>query len=235
MYMDKLDGRIDAEFFDRKAAEFRAGQRRVRRDLDAHQVANHTYVEEGIQLRKLARRAHGSFESQVAGEKRKLLDLVVSSCRWKAGELAAESRQPCNLIALAAQALHDAAAGGPKSTILITGGDGGIRTRMSLRYDRPPTGWATSCPTSPNWQRVAGSNHMPCGIPGTQDQLPSTGGTLYSWRRARDSNPEVLALRPASNGVGCLLPMLSWSAGPDSNRVRTGLQSAASTTSASGA
>jgi len=32
MYMDKLDGRIDAEFFDRKAGEFRSAQGRIMRD-----------------------------------------------------------------------------------------------------------------------------------------------------------------------------------------------------------
>ena len=47
MYMDKLDGRIDDEFFDRKAAEFRAEQCRIMRDIDAHQVANQSYIEEG--------------------------------------------------------------------------------------------------------------------------------------------------------------------------------------------
>ena len=35
MYMDKLDGRIDNEFFDRKAGEFRAEQCRFMRDIQA--------------------------------------------------------------------------------------------------------------------------------------------------------------------------------------------------------
>jgi len=36
MYLDKLDGRIYNEFFDRKAGEFRAGQSRLLRDTQAH-------------------------------------------------------------------------------------------------------------------------------------------------------------------------------------------------------
>jgi hypothetical protein len=36
MYMDKLDGRIDAEFFDRKTAEWRTGQIRVLRNIETH-------------------------------------------------------------------------------------------------------------------------------------------------------------------------------------------------------
>jgi site-specific DNA recombinase len=104
MYMDKLDGRIDAEFFDRKAAEFRSEQCCLIRDLEAHQTANQSYIEEGIKLLELAQRAHHLFESQPASEKRKLLDFVVSNSRWKNGKLEAEYRQPFDLIAIAAQA-----------------------------------------------------------------------------------------------------------------------------------
>lgn len=45
MYMDRLDRRpIDAEFFDRKAAEFRAEQCRLMRDLEIHHAANRDYL-----------------------------------------------------------------------------------------------------------------------------------------------------------------------------------------------
>jgi site-specific DNA recombinase len=70
MYMDKLDGRIDAEFFDRKAAEFRSEQCRLMRDLETHQSANRVYIEEGIELLELAQRAHRLFESQPPSEKK---------------------------------------------------------------------------------------------------------------------------------------------------------------------
>ncbi len=63
MYMDKLDGRIDNEFFDRKAAEFRAEQCRIMRDIEAHQSTNRSYIEEGIKLLELAQRAHVLFET----------------------------------------------------------------------------------------------------------------------------------------------------------------------------
>lgn len=54
MYMDKLDGRIDADFFDRKSAEFRAEQCRIQRDIDTPQAANQNYIEDGIKLLELA-------------------------------------------------------------------------------------------------------------------------------------------------------------------------------------
>jgi site-specific DNA recombinase len=58
MYMDKLDGRIDNDFFDRKAVEFRSEQFRVMRDIETHQNANQSYIEDGIRLLDLAYRAH---------------------------------------------------------------------------------------------------------------------------------------------------------------------------------
>ena len=101
MYTDKLDGRIDNDFFDRKAGEFRAEQCRAMRDIEAHQNANQSYIEEGVQLLELAHTAHVLFESQPAMEKRKLLNFVLSNCTWKGGELTAKYRQPFDILAVA--------------------------------------------------------------------------------------------------------------------------------------
>ena len=56
MYEDKLDGRIGNDFFDAKATEMRTEQARIMRDLEAHQTANRSYIEEGVQLLELAHR-----------------------------------------------------------------------------------------------------------------------------------------------------------------------------------
>ena len=111
MYMDKLDGRIDNDFFDRKAGEFRSEQGRIMRDVTAHQNANRSYVEEGVRLLELAQRAHQLLESQLPKEKRKLLDFVLSNSRWKDGRLEADYRQPFDLIASAAFADRQGRAG----------------------------------------------------------------------------------------------------------------------------
>ncbi len=66
MYLDKLDGRIDNDFFDRKAAEFRSEQCRVPRDIDMHRNASQSYIEEGIRLLDLAQRAPVLFENRPA-------------------------------------------------------------------------------------------------------------------------------------------------------------------------
>ena len=107
MYMDKLDGRIGNEFFDAKAAETRAAQAAIMRDMEAHQTANRSYIEEGVQLLELAHAAPVLFESQPPIEKRKLLNFVLSNCTWKGGELTAKYRQPFDVLGVAvASELH---------------------------------------------------------------------------------------------------------------------------------
>ena len=53
------------------------------------------------------------FEKQVASEKRRLLDFVVSNCRWADGELTVKFRQPFDMIAVGAtESIRPKAAGG---------------------------------------------------------------------------------------------------------------------------
>jgi site-specific DNA recombinase len=112
MYVDKLDGRVDTLFFDRKAAEWRAEQDRLLRIMAAHQASNQTYLQEGILLLELGGRAHELFQKQEPREKRRLLDFVLSNCTWKGGELQATFRRPFDLIIASTKAYeHEKAAG----------------------------------------------------------------------------------------------------------------------------
>lgn len=99
MYTDKLDGRIDAAFFDRKKAEWRTEQDRIQRTLQEHVTANRSYLDEGVNLLELADRAADLFRSQPAKEKRRLLDFVLSNSTWKNGQLTPKLRQPFDLLA----------------------------------------------------------------------------------------------------------------------------------------
>ena len=116
MYLDKLDGRIDTAFFDTRSAEWRAEQDRLLRDVQTHQNANQTYIEEGVQLLELAQRAPELFERQENVEKRRLLNFLLSNCVWKGGVLTAEYRQPFDMLALAREAGGgDGAMNGPEN------------------------------------------------------------------------------------------------------------------------
>ena len=99
MYMDKLDGRISAEFYDRHATEWRAEQVRLLSRIEDHQATNKNYMDEGINLLELVSEAHSLFEKQEGHEKRRLLRFVLSNCTWKGGELQPTYRQPFDMIA----------------------------------------------------------------------------------------------------------------------------------------
>jgi site-specific DNA recombinase len=99
MYVGKLDGRIEAPFFDRKACEWRGEQDPLLQSIEEHQSANQTYLEEGVRLLELARQAHALFQKQEAREKRRLLNFLLSNCARKGGELTAVFRQPFDMLA----------------------------------------------------------------------------------------------------------------------------------------
>ena len=99
MYIDKLDGKIGGDFFDRMAGQWREEQTRCLRDIERHQEAEQVYMDEGVQILELARNARALFERQTAREKRRLLNFVLSNCTWADGEVVATFRQPFDLLA----------------------------------------------------------------------------------------------------------------------------------------
>jgi site-specific DNA recombinase len=83
MYVDKLDGKIGGDFYDRFATEWREEQRRLLHEVDRHQQADESYMEEGVQILELARNAQRLFAKQEPREKRRLLNFVLSNCSWE--------------------------------------------------------------------------------------------------------------------------------------------------------
>ena len=99
MYIDKLDGKIGGEFFEKMAGQWREDQTRCLRDIERHQEAEQSYMDEGVRILELARNAQALFERQPAREKRRLLNFVLSNCSWEDGEVVATFRQPFDLLA----------------------------------------------------------------------------------------------------------------------------------------
>ncbi len=64
MYVDKLDRRVTDEFFDQKSAEWRQEQQGILHNLEQHQNANQSYLQEGVAILELANRAAELFEKQ---------------------------------------------------------------------------------------------------------------------------------------------------------------------------
>lgn len=105
MDVDKLDGRIDTDFFDRKAAEWREEQRKCLALSSEHQDANQTFLDEGIRLLEFAQKAGALFRKRPPDENRRLFGFVLSNCTWKDSQLTAAYRQPFDLLAKTVVAL----------------------------------------------------------------------------------------------------------------------------------
>jgi site-specific DNA recombinase len=90
---------VDDAFFDKMSVEWRAEQARCQREIDRHQDADKSYMDEGVQILELARNAQRLFERQEPREKRRLLKFVISNCTWEDGEVNATFRQPFDLLA----------------------------------------------------------------------------------------------------------------------------------------
>lgn len=99
MYVDKLDGLVDAAFFERMSNQWREEQNRCLREIERLQAADRCYMDEGVQLLELARNAQRLFAKQEPREKRRLLNFLLSNCTWEDGKVVATFRQPFDLLA----------------------------------------------------------------------------------------------------------------------------------------
>ena len=99
LYLDKLDGRITLEVYDRLSIEWQEQRHKLTAQAQSHQQASDNYNFDGVLLLELAQNARKLYEAQPAQEKRRLLDIVLSNCTWGGGEFQTVLKQPFDLIA----------------------------------------------------------------------------------------------------------------------------------------
>jgi site-specific DNA recombinase len=99
MYIDKLDGEISKDFYERKSTAWRKEQENILRKIEKHQNANQAYLDDGIKLLELSRNAATLYNNQELAEKRRLLNFVCSNSIWQHGRLYPEYRKPFDMIA----------------------------------------------------------------------------------------------------------------------------------------
>ena len=99
IYVDKLDGNVDSQTYDRLSGEWRAERLRITHAIQDHQELGTAYFAEGANLLELAARCQEWFAAQPPMEKRQLLNFVVSNCSWSDGKLSGNFRQPFDLLA----------------------------------------------------------------------------------------------------------------------------------------
>ena len=77
-----------------------ASWKRLVDQITEYQEAAHDYVQDGIRLLELSKKAYFLFKKQNSSEKRKLLNFVCSNSIWKDQTLTAMFRQPFDLLAI---------------------------------------------------------------------------------------------------------------------------------------
>jgi hypothetical protein len=55
MYIDKLDGKVDDGFFNRMKMQWGDEQERCQHDIERHIAADDSYMDEGVQLLRIAK------------------------------------------------------------------------------------------------------------------------------------------------------------------------------------
>jgi len=107
MYLDKLDGRITAAYFDRKAADWRDEQDRIAEAIHEHRQANRGQIADGARILEVASEAGAVFRGQENdSEKRELLRFFLAESSWTENGLAASLRQPFDVLAGEAEKLR---------------------------------------------------------------------------------------------------------------------------------
>ena len=98
LYDDRLDGRIDAGTYDRKAGEIRRQQDHLRRRLG--EAPELPPISQAVDLIAITAKAADLFLERGAAEQRKLLRLVLDGATWQGGELRMSFREPFSQLRL---------------------------------------------------------------------------------------------------------------------------------------
>jgi site-specific DNA recombinase len=98
MYMDKLDGRITQEFFDKEARSMHREQESLLRKIQDIRKATPVPVDQAIDMLRLTSRASELFLQQPAAEQRRLLKMVVQKAAWKEGTLQTALFEPFEIL-----------------------------------------------------------------------------------------------------------------------------------------
>ena len=99
MYVDNLDGRITAAFYDEKAAAWRLEQAKLQRRIIELRKSSQNF-EHAVQATEETCTVCTTFASQPVAEQRRLLKLLVEKATWRGGELETTLRTPFQKLRL---------------------------------------------------------------------------------------------------------------------------------------
>ncbi len=97
-YMDKLDGTISAEFWQRKTAEWHMEEQQVLMALQGLEQASSDSLINAKKTLELANKAYFLYVTQTPAEQAKLLKMVLSNCKTDGVSLCPTYRKPFDII-----------------------------------------------------------------------------------------------------------------------------------------
>ncbi len=97
-YLDKLDGKISEEFWNRKSVEWTGEEQQISLAIQGLANANPDRIIDAVRIFELANKAHFLYLSQPASEKAKLLKMVLSNCTVDAVSIYPSYKKPFDLI-----------------------------------------------------------------------------------------------------------------------------------------
>ena len=98
MYEDRLEGRITPEIYDTKVQELKQKQVEILKQMELHERADENYYIQLGRLLELASRAHELFTRSKVGQKRRLLQSLLSNLTLSGKKLSIFLQEPYNLI-----------------------------------------------------------------------------------------------------------------------------------------
>lgn len=97
-YTDKVDGKIDEEFWQQHTARWLADKEQLTMKLLSHQKTDTCFMENANLILELAKKASGLFKTRNAEQKRNLIKLITSNCILKDGKVELELAEPFKQI-----------------------------------------------------------------------------------------------------------------------------------------
>jgi hypothetical protein len=100
MYLDRLDGRITAEFFDLKSNEWREHQRQIDARIALLATSDLRSRTEALRIMKSVSDACAGFSDAQPQHQRALVSAMMQSPTWKAGKFESSWKSPFDKMAL---------------------------------------------------------------------------------------------------------------------------------------
>lgn len=98
MYMDRLDGRISAAFFDEKSREWREQQKQIEAGMKQLETTQLRSATEVLQTIRFVSEACSSFGDSQPQQQRALVAALMQQATWKAGKFESSWKSPWRLI-----------------------------------------------------------------------------------------------------------------------------------------